>query len=172
MKIQAKLGSGRSTVRKCTGPKWSKMVLTTILVKMPLFRTGFSIRETKMDQNGPFWSILVHFGLKRSILVHSGPPTVLWPFLKNFEMPRGPCDRKNSIPIENFNPGLKVSISIENFNLEIENFNPAVFLFTGPSWCFREGLDRTFQSMIDRSKFSIPKAAIEFFQSLGPLGVQ
>ena len=31
----------------------------------------FSIRETKM----------VHFGLKRSILVHLGPPTVLWPFL-------------------------------------------------------------------------------------------
>ena len=24
---------------------------------------------------------LVHFGLKRSILVHLGPPTVLWPFL-------------------------------------------------------------------------------------------
>ena len=33
------------------------------------------------DQNGPKWSILVHFGLKRSILVHLGPPTVLWPFL-------------------------------------------------------------------------------------------
>ena len=32
-----------------------------------------------MDQNGPF----VHFGLKRSILVHLGPPTVLWPFLTN-----------------------------------------------------------------------------------------
>ena len=31
------------------------------------------------DQNGPKWSILVHFGLKRPILVHLGPPTVLWP---------------------------------------------------------------------------------------------
>ena len=30
--------------------------------------------------------------------------------------------------------------------------------------------DRKFQSTIDRSKFSIPKAAIEFFQSPGPLG--
>ena len=29
----------------------------------------------------PRWTILVHFGLKRSILVHLGPPTVLWPFL-------------------------------------------------------------------------------------------
>ena len=29
----------------------------------------------------PKWTILVHFGLKRSILVHLGPPTVLWPFL-------------------------------------------------------------------------------------------
>ena len=32
--------------------------------------------------------------------------------------PRGPCDRKNSIPIENFNPGLKFSSSIDNFNLD------------------------------------------------------
>ena len=36
-----------------------------------------SIRETKMDK----WSILVHFGLKKSILVHLGPPTVRGPFL-------------------------------------------------------------------------------------------
>ena len=39
--LNAFLGSGRGTVGKCTGPKWSKMVQTTILVKMPLFRTGF-----------------------------------------------------------------------------------------------------------------------------------
>ena len=45
-----------------------------------------------------------------------------------------------------------------------------VFLFTGPSWYYREGLDRKFQSTIDRSKYSIPKAEIEFFRSLGPLG--
>ena len=66
----------RSTVEKCTGPKWSKMVKTTILAKMTLFRTGFWYSQ---DQNGPKWSVLVHFGLKRSILVHLGPPTVLWP---------------------------------------------------------------------------------------------
>ena len=52
------IGSGCGTVGKCTGPKWSKMVRTTILVKMTLFRTDFSIRETKMDHFGPFWSIL------------------------------------------------------------------------------------------------------------------
>ena len=38
--------------------------------------------EHSQDRNGPKWSILVHFGLKRSILVHLGPPTVLWPLLK------------------------------------------------------------------------------------------
>ena len=35
------LGSGRGTVGKCAGPKRSKMVQTTILVKMTLFRAGF-----------------------------------------------------------------------------------------------------------------------------------
>ena len=34
------LGIGRGTVGKCTGPKWSKMVQTSILVKKTLFRTG------------------------------------------------------------------------------------------------------------------------------------
>ena len=42
---------------------------------------------------------------------------------------------KKSIPIENFNPGLKFSIPIE-ISISIEDFNPAVFLFTGPSWCY------------------------------------
>ena len=28
----------------------------------------------------PKWTKMVHFGLRRSILVHLGPPTVLWPF--------------------------------------------------------------------------------------------
>ena len=70
---------------------------------------------------------------------------------------------KISIPAWNFQSRSKFSISIENFN-------PAVFLFTGPSWCYREGLDRKFQSTIDRSKFAIPKAAIKCFESPGPLG--
>ena len=56
------LRSGRGTVGKCTGPKWPKMVKTTILVKIPYSELEFSVRKTKMDQNGPFW---VHFGLKR-----------------------------------------------------------------------------------------------------------
>ena len=51
---------------------------------------------------------------------------------------RGPCDRtKNSIPIENFNPGLRFSISIENFNLDRKLQSPGVFLFTGPTLCRR-----------------------------------
>ena len=33
--------------------------------------------------DGPKWSILVHSGLKRSSLVHLGPPPALWPFLSN-----------------------------------------------------------------------------------------
>ena len=39
---QVPLGNGRGTVGKCTGPKWSKMVQTTILVKIgraPEYRT-------------------------------------------------------------------------------------------------------------------------------------
>ena len=63
------------------------MVKTTILVKMTLFRTGFSIRRTKMVHFGPFWPKEVH-------LVHVGPSTVLWPFLNDtldiFENPYGP----------------------------------------------------------------------------------
>ena len=63
------------------GPKWSKRPFWS---KLPYSELDFSIRETKMDQNGPFWSILVHLGLKRSILVHLGPPTALWPFLTSW----------------------------------------------------------------------------------------
>ena len=29
----------------------------------------------------PKWTKMAHFALQRSILVHLGPPTVLWPFL-------------------------------------------------------------------------------------------
>ena len=65
------LGSGRDTVGKCTGPKWSKMVQTTILVKMTLFQTGFYLafarpKWTKMVHFGPFWPEEVHFGPFRS----------------------------------------------------------------------------------------------------------
>ena len=71
-------------------------------------------------------------------------------------------DRKFQSRLEIFNPGSKFSISIENFNPRVSIYGALVV--------YREGLDRKFQSTIDRSKFSIPKAAIDFFQSPGPLG--
>ena len=37
----------------------------------------------------PKWTKMAHFGLERSILVHSGPPTVLWPFLN---LPKSLCE--------------------------------------------------------------------------------
>ena len=42
-----------------------------------------------------------------------------------------------------------------------------MFLFTGPSWCYREGLDRKFQSTIDRSKISIHDRSLEIFNPEG-----
>ena len=53
------------------------------------------------------------------------------------------------------NPGLKISISIKNFNLGVSIY--------GALLGYREGLDRKFQSTINRSTFSIPKAAIKIF---------
>ena len=73
------LGSVCGTVGKCTGPKWSKMVKNDHFGQTDLIPNRILIfAGPKMDQNEPF---LVHFGLKGSILVHLGPPTVLWPFL-------------------------------------------------------------------------------------------
>ena len=57
--IFTKLGRGRGTFGKCTGPKWSKRPFWS---KWPYSELDFSIRETKMDQNGPFWSILAWRG--------------------------------------------------------------------------------------------------------------
>ena len=74
-------GSGRGTVGKCTGPKWSKMVQTTHFGQNDL------IPNRTLAFARPKWTklvhFLVHFGLKRSILVHLGPPTVPWPILKH-----------------------------------------------------------------------------------------
>ena len=73
------LGSGCGTAGKSTGQKWTKMVQTTILVKVTLFRTGFLHSR---DQNGPFWPEEVHFGPFRSVnrtLVI--PDTYSWSFL-------------------------------------------------------------------------------------------
>ena len=49
-----KIGNGRGTVGKCTGPKWSKRPFWS---KWPYSELDFSIRKTKR-------TILVHFGLK------------------------------------------------------------------------------------------------------------
>ena len=68
----SRIGTGRSTVGKCTGPKWSER---------PFWSKWSYSKPDFGSQNGPKWSFLVHFGLKWSILVHLGPPTVLWPFL-------------------------------------------------------------------------------------------
>ena len=63
-----KFGNGRGTVGKCAGPKWSKMVQTTILVKMAVFRTGFrySRHQKILVHFGPFWPKEVYFGPFRS----------------------------------------------------------------------------------------------------------
>ena len=52
------------------GPKWSER---------PFWSNDLIPNILALSR--PKWTILVHFGLKRSILVHLGPPTVLWPFL-------------------------------------------------------------------------------------------
>ena len=52
--------------RYCRKVCWTKMVQTTILVKMILFRTGF---QHSRDQNGPKWSFLAWRGPFWSIQV-------------------------------------------------------------------------------------------------------
>ena len=64
------LRSGRGAAGKCTGPtQWSKIVKMTILANGDLI---------------PNWILAFvapDFGPKKSMLVHLGPPTVLWPLL-------------------------------------------------------------------------------------------
>ena len=69
---------------------------------------------------------------------------------------RGPCDRKNSIPIENFNPGSKFSIPIEAFNLD-RKFQSPSFHLRGP---------RSVQRWA-RSKISIHDRSLEIFNPEG-----
>ena len=86
----------------------------------------------------------------------------------SFPSPEGPA-------IEKIQSRSKISIparifqSRSKFSISIENFNPRVSIY-GALVVYTEGVDRKFQSTIVRSKFSIPKAAIEF-QSPGPLGL-
>ena len=100
-------------------------------------------------------------------------------------LPRGPYDWKNSIPTDRvkfpihtlqiFNPyawkfqsRLKFSISIENFNPDLDNSPHKGALLCGSVEIFN--LDWKFQSEIGRLKISIPEQNLEIFQSLGPLG--
>ena len=76
--------------------------------------------------------------------------------------PRGPCDRKNSIPIEIFNPDLKFSISIEIFCLDRKFQSTKNFYLRGPPGVAEKGsieifnprsIARNFPSRSPRSNF-------------------
>ena len=75
------IGRGRSTVGKCTGPNGPNG-------RLDHFGQNDLIPNWILAFARPKWSILVHFGLKRSILLHLGPSTVLWPFLTKTPDPR------------------------------------------------------------------------------------
>ena len=86
---------------------------------------------------------------------------------------KGKCTKKQgkgALRPKKFNPDRKFQSWLEIFNPDRKfqsrsKISIPVFLFTGHSWCTEKGSIEKFQSPIDRSKFSIPKAAIEFFQS-------
>ena len=61
------------------GPKWSKPKWS----KRPFWSNNGLISNRILAFARPKWTKMVYFGLKRSIFVHLGPPTVLWPFLIN-----------------------------------------------------------------------------------------
>ena len=69
--MSLQIGNCRGTVGKRTGPKWSKRP----------FGQNDPIPNWILAFTRPKWTKMVQFGLKRAILVHLGPPTVLWPFL-------------------------------------------------------------------------------------------
>ena len=64
----------REWPRYCRKVYWSKMVQNA---PDDLFGQNDLILNRILAFAGPKWT----FGLKRSILVHLGPPTILWPFL-------------------------------------------------------------------------------------------
>ena len=90
--------------------------------------------------------------------------------------PEGPCDWKKSIPIERvkfsihtleiFNPGLKISISIENFNPDHDDSPQKGAFLCGSLEIFN--LDWKFQSEIGRLKISIPERNPDFCNPNGP----
>ena len=113
-----KLGSGRGTVGKCTGPKWSKR----------LFWSKWPYSELDLEFARPKWTKMVHFGLKGSILVHLGPPTVLWPFLthvhKTAEFQRKTLPKNRSKIrhqfFKNLSPQAEKFTTSENLGLKLQ----------------------------------------------------
>ena len=77
--------------------------------------------------------------------------------MKRRPKPRGPCDRKNSIPIENFNPGLQFAISIENVNLDRNFQSCSVSIYRALLVLQRRA----------RSKISIHDRSLEIFNPEG-----
>ena len=71
------LRSARGTAGRCTEPKWSQMVVSTILAKMRLFQTGFQ-HSRDQDEHGPFWSIWAWWGPFWSIWAWWGPFWSIW----------------------------------------------------------------------------------------------
>ena len=74
------LGRDRGLVSNCSAaagraPSWTGRALNS-----SYFGQNDLIPNWILAFATPKWTILVHFGLKRSILVHLGPPTVLWSF--------------------------------------------------------------------------------------------
>ena len=65
--------------RYCRKAYWTKMVRSG---QNGQFGQNDFIPNGILALTRPKWTKMVHFGLKRSILAHLGPPTVLWPLLK------------------------------------------------------------------------------------------
>ena len=71
---------------------------------------------------------------------------------------------------QSINPILKISISIENWNLDQKFQSRSVSIYGALLVLQRRARSKISIHDLDRSKFSIPKVAIDFFQSPGPLG--
>ena len=102
----------------------------------------------------PKWSILVYFGLKRSILVHfhSGPPTVLWPFLiQEMQSPSVVATSHHNQTSQcidgTFKHGDLVLATVNIGNLPRATATTSAFI-SGCSGCPIEG---TFSTVADRS---------------------
>ena len=116
------------------------------------------------------WGVAVQGGVATTL----SPAVLQWvKFPEMYTIPRGPCDRKNSIPIENFNPGLNFQ-SRSNISISIDNFNPGVSI-CGALLCTEKGLienfnprsiARNFQSRRPRSIFFNPRPSGLFSKSL------